>query len=445
MRINSLGFKIFIFFTLMIIIFSVFVGITYIYSLRSLFTEETYKTIEESQKLLNIETNGILEMWRNGGGNPGVQQLRTVQHFVITKGNSRPNSERFQNEIKAENFDLIKKEAMQQKEDEKRYELKINNSRIFYIIKKALFNGNEIYLVSYMWESYKENIETELLKRLIFIDIISISIAVFFSMILSRYLIKPLDNLKKDISRIAVHDWKDSVNVERKDEIGDLAKEIEEMRKTLIRSDMTQQESLQYISHELKTPVMVIRSYIQSIEDGIFPENTLENSLKIIDKEAFTLEKRIQDLLYFSKIDYMSKHEIKRAEVNIKNILDENIERFKTINDSLLWKTEISDCKINGDPEQLKIAFENIFENQTRYAVKSIEVKMEENGIIYIKNDGEKINSEFMSELFSPFKKGNRGKNGIGLAIVKRIIEIHGGKIKIYNDKNGVTYKIEMK
>ena len=98
------------------------------------------------------------------------------------------------------------------------------------------------------------------------------------------------------------------------------------------------------------------------------------------------------------------------------------------------YGTEISDCKINGDPEQLKIAFENIFENQTRYAVKSIEVTMEKNGIIYIKNDGEKINPEFMSELFSPFKKGNRGKNGIGLAIVKRIIEIHGGKIKIYND-----------
>ncbi|MCG6197942.1 sensor histidine kinase, partial [Anoxybacillus sp. LAT_38] len=75
------------------------------------------------------------------------------------------------------------------------------------------------------------------------------------------------------------------------DEIGRLARSIERMRERLVRQDEAQQAFLQDVSHELKTPVMVIRSYAQSILDGIYPRGDLQGSVQVIDSEAERLEK----------------------------------------------------------------------------------------------------------------------------------------------------------
>lgn len=80
--------------------------------------------------------------------------------------------------------------------------------------------------------------------------------------------------------------------MDRKDEIGKLGHTIEEMRQKLVQKDETERTLLQNISHDLKTPVMVIRGYTQSIKDGIFPKGDLENTVDVIECEALKLEKK---------------------------------------------------------------------------------------------------------------------------------------------------------
>ena len=92
------------------------------------------------------------------------------------------------------------------------------------------------------------------------------------------------------------------IEVDREDEIGKLGKSIEQLRNQLIYQDEMQQSFLQNISHELKTPVMVIRSYSQAIRDGIYPKGDLDCSVKVIDEEAERLEKRIKNLLYITNL-----------------------------------------------------------------------------------------------------------------------------------------------
>lgn len=80
--------------------------------------------------------------------------------------------------------------------------------------------------------------------------------------------------------------------MDRKDEIGKLGHTIEEMRQKLVQKDETERTLLQNISHDLKTPVMVIRGYTQSIKDGFFLKETFENTVDVIECEALKLEKK---------------------------------------------------------------------------------------------------------------------------------------------------------
>lgn len=91
------------------------------------------------------------------------------------------------------------------------------------------------------------------------------------SLWLSRYLTRPLVEMETNIARLAEREWHRPFVLDRKDEIGKLARSFENMRIRLVKQDEAQQSFLQNISHELKTPVMVIRSYAQSILDGIYP------------------------------------------------------------------------------------------------------------------------------------------------------------------------------
>lgn len=191
---------------------------------------------------------------------------------------------------------------------------------------------------------------------------------------------------------------------------------------------------------------MVIRGYTQSIKDGIFPKGDLENTVDVIEGEALKLEKKIKDLLYLTKLDYLAKQKVQHDMFSIVEVTEEVIERLKWARKELLWEIDVEeDILMPGDPEQWNKLLENILENQIRYAETKIEISMKQddrNIVITIKNDGPHIEDEMLSSLYEPFNKGKKGEFGIGLSIVKRILTLHKASISIENDKTGVTYRI---
>ncbi|BBE30854.1 sensor histidine kinase CssS [Tepiditoga spiralis] len=440
MKKNNLSFQIWITFISIILVITIISSFLYIYTLKNYFKEEAFKTIENAQKF--VLTKDINDM-KNNLNNPELSQtlqdIRIVQHGIYIKDKNELRIKMMERPTVDKNIlDKIKKIAFEQKESIKKYIITFENEDLFVVIRKI---NKNIYLTSFMWNTYKKEIENNLLLKVIIIIIGSFLGSIFFSIRFSKKLTLPLVKLKDSVNKISRYDWNEEVKVVRNDEIGELAITIEKMRKELIKKDKSQQESLQFISHELKTPVMIIRSYLQSIEDGIFPEGNLISSLKTIDEQTLRLERRIKDLLYFSKLDYLSKHENKKTTINIKNIIFDVI---KSLNKpgGINFDLDLHDYFIEGNENQIKIVFENILDNQLRYANTKIKIKFIENKII-IFNDGEKIEEDTLKEIFKPFKKGKNGENGIGLSIVKRIIEIHGGTIEIINKEDGVEYEIK--
>ncbi|GMQ55691.1 secretion stress-responsive two-component system sensor histidine kinase CssS [Vallitalea sediminicola] len=417
--------------------------------LRDFFTDEVYNTIEATQMKYtnkNFNKQNYVKLLEE---TDLMNNIRNVTHIKY------PSNIMMQ-QLKLLNLDSnssddflteILDEFKNQESQTRRYEKNINGKKLFYVIYKFDNADEELFLLSFMWDTYRNNLVKTLFSRFIIIIIIGIIISLVASLRIAKYLTCPIEKLEIDVRKIAKRDWYNPIISKRKDEIGRLAYSIEDMRKELVKRDDAQQWMLQNISHELKTPVMVIRSYAQSVEDGIYPKGDLNSTMHVIDIEAERLQKRIKDLLYLTKLEYMAKHEKANEKINIKSLIKSVVERFEYANPKLTWDIDLDDdAIILGKKNQMTVVIENLLDNSMRYAKEKVSIILEKNEtniLIHLQNDGELMDDKVVSTLFNQFQKGNKGKFGLGLTIVKQIVEFHKGKVWAVNDEDGVSFYLE--
>ena len=422
-------------------------------TLRAFFTREMYRTIDSAQKLTFSQIEGDIyrdtidpDFFKDLG--TSLEDIRTVNHFMIYDENIILNDSLNINFLRK-----VKEETIDQKNTSSEYTADIDGEKIFYIISKGQIMDKEAFLISYMGDSYREDLVDTLFRRLFVVVFLVLLFSFIPATVLSRYISKPLVDLEKRVEKLSKNNWTEPVSLNRNDEIGKLGDSVEHLRSQLIRQDEAERNFLQHISHELKTPVMVIRSYASSIKDGIYPKGDLIASVDTIDAEAERLEKKIKNILYLNKLDYMSIHDIKSELFSLDSLVLETLERFSLYNTSnkclesdLKVDIDLEDIDINGDIEQWKIVIENLIDNSIRYAEKRIEIslKKHDNIIFRIYNDGPKIDDELMEKLFKKFNKGFKGNFGLGLAITNRIVTNHGSSIYARNEDNGVSFLIEI-
>jgi two-component system sensor histidine kinase CssS len=438
-----LAIQIWLIFALLIIVVTVALLLIIPFSLDRFFTNEIYANIENGQ---DIFQSG--EIWQFPRNVPPIvndeadQNIRTVRHLLFNNDkqifppNPLPRSV-------LENFI---KQAQSQEMDLQRYQEVIRGNRMFYVIRRISSPTGNFYLLSYMWDSYRQSLVRTLFRQLSLVMGIVFILSWIPAIILAQYLTKPLVILEKHVSQIAKQNWEEPVVIQREDEIGRLAKSIDVLRNRLIRQNEIQQNSLQNISHALKTPVMVIRSYAQSILDGIFPKGNLEASVLVIDQEAERLEKRNRDLLYLTKLDVLNTINQSQDQYRLDELIIDVMNRFQIRRKDIKWITDLEDISYSGDYEQWTVALENLLDNQVRYAHNtiSISLKAQLNSqiLIQIGNDGPPIEEKTMKTLFEKFHPGIKGEFGLGLSITARIIKLHGGAISAANQENGVTFSI---
>lgn len=422
-------------------------------TLRAFFTREMYRTIYSAQKLTFSQIEGDIyrdtidpDFFKDLGTT--LEDIRTVNHFMIYDENIILNDS-----LDIEFLRKVKEETINQVGVSSEYTADIDNEKIFYIISKGQIMDKEAFLISYMGDSYREDLVNTLFRRLFVVVFLVLLFSFIPATVLSRYISKPLVDLEKRVEKLSKNNWAEPVSLNRNDEIGKLGDSVEHLRSQLIRQDEAERNFLQHISHELKTPVMVIRSYASSIKDGIYPKGDLIASVDTIDAEAERLEKKIKNILYLNKLDYMSIHDIKSELFSLDGLVLETLERFSLYNTSnkclesdLKVDIDLENIDINGDIEQWKIVIENLIDNSIRYAEKRIEIslKKHDNIIFRTYNDGPKIDDELMEKLFKKFNKGFKGNFGLGLAITNRIVTNHGSSIYARNEDNGVSFLIEI-
>lgn len=150
-----------------------------------------------------------------------------------------------------------------------RYSKPYQGKELLYIVEKQKIQGNEIISYSYVVKDINKIILSQF-KYLYFAIILLIIFMLYPAKLVANKITNPLSKLKNSMQNIASRDWTKEVKVEGSEEIAQLSDSCEAMRIQLVEHDKNHQLFLQEISHELKTPIMIINSYIQAIRDGMF-------------------------------------------------------------------------------------------------------------------------------------------------------------------------------
>ncbi len=448
MKNKPLFLQIWIVFASITLFISIMLSVILPLTLRNFFTEEMYITIESAQKFMFsrydlFTLKDLLESQGLEGARQTLENIRTVRHFFIyEKGQIFiPSS------LSMEFVEEVVNQAKAQENVSQRYSGEVNGEKIFYVITKGTAFDEDVFLISYMWDSYRQDLVKTLFKRLALVMFIVSILSWIPAALLSKYLSNPLVALEKKVKKLANYEWNEPIDVDREDEIGRLGKSIEQLRNQLIYQAEMQKSFLQNISHELKTPVMVIRSFAQAIRDGIYPKNDLDSSVAVIDDEAERLEKRIRNLLYITKLDYLKTNERVYKNFYLDELIKEVIERFALNRTDIDWQLDLPPAEIKGDIEQWRVVIENLLDNQMRYAKNSILISLKDKAnsiLLKIWNDGPAIEDEVLKYLFSEYNAGKKGQFGLGLAIVQRIVNLHQAKIWTKNENVGVSFFVEI-
>lgn len=262
----------------------------------------------------------------------------------------------------------------------------------------------------------------------------------------------PLNKLRNATHKIAEGNLNFTMEVTGEDEISDLCRDFEEMRKRLLESteqkleyDQESKELISNISHDLKTPLTAIKGYVEGIMDGVAdtPEK-MDRYIRTIYNKTNDMDRLINELNFYSKIE-ANRIPYTFSKINVKNYFEDCVEEMGIELESkgfaFSYKNEVEDdVEVIADAEQIKRVINNIISNSVKYMDKSdpkIDIRVKDVGDfvqIEIEDNGRGIGTKELPNIFERFYRADAsrhsaGGSGIGLSIVKKIIEDHGGKI----------------
>ncbi|TKD68682.1 sensor histidine kinase [Pseudalkalibacillus hwajinpoensis] len=437
--------RIWLSFMILVLLVGVVIAVIYPLSIKGTLTEETYQIIEsEQQRYTFPDQDGPLPPQTDEDFIERRDAERSVGHTLITRLYSGPlQGDPIPDEVIIE----MRKNALNQEKDKSRYELTYNDqASLFYVISKVDVNGQEAYFISYMWDTYRDQMIDRLWWRLIIILLFALLLSLFPAAWIARYLRRPLTVLGERFEQIANRNWKEPFRWEGDEEFQKLSNQFELMRQNLMRYDKAQKTFIQHASHELKTPIMVIKSYAQSIKDGVMPDS-LDNTMTIILNESDRMDQRVKAMLTYIKLDSIDEPEGNFETFRFGVLAEEIRERFMYQREDVMFTISGEDIEITAIREQMLTAMDNLVQNALRYASSKIEltaIQRDHQVRVEVYNDGEQISFETVEKerLFEPFQKGDKGQFGIGLAIVKKIAERHEGSAEVTNLKDGVVFSI---
>ncbi len=259
----------------------------------------------------------------------------------------------------------------------------------------------------------------------------------------SSYIIKKIEKLKEKIDNIDKDDYDHNIDFTIDDEIKSLLLAMEDMRLSLKTQENYRTQMYQNISHDFKTPIAVIKSYIEASEDGIEDK---DKSIAVIKEQIDSLEKKVHSLLYLNKLDYLSDGKnVLNTKVDINAIILKEVEKFRFLNKNIEFIIDVPNkVDFTGNDEYWETILDNLFSNAMRYAKSVIKVTIKNNKLI-VYNDGDNIEEKLLAGIFSPFRKGVNGQFGLGLSIVQKTLSLINYNITIKNEKNGVSFIISKK
>ena len=336
----------------------------------------------------------------------------------------------------------------------------VSDGKLINIEKNKYF----VFKVSREIKNYKFNIytlrnvtnENKIYKRLeylvILFTIIGVVITIIVSKIMSRRILKPINNVIKTAKSISTDDLSKRIEIPKEeDELQDLTLIINEMLDRLETSFENQKKFVSDASHELRTPLAIIKGYAEIIRKrGTTDIDIFVESIDSIISETDNMRNLIQKLLFLAKGE-ITKINTKFVDIDANEMVHQIHSDTVVSTKTHKFHLEMGeDYKIKGDETLLQQAIRALIENAAKYSEPNTNIYIKSFikdgfGRISIRDEGVGISDEDAKRIFDRFYRVDlsrtkaTGGTGLGLAIVKRIVEIHNGKIEVDSKMNEGT------
>lgn len=295
---------------------------------------------------------------------------------------------------------------------------------------------------------------TEFIRMVIATALIAVLFTFIASLIVSYRMVRPLKKMTATTKKYAVGNFEERIrSVETYNELQEFVDAFNSMADSLAVTEESRSSFVANVSHELKTPMTIINGFVDGILDGTIGENDREKYLQIVSEETKRLSRLVIAMLNMSKIE-AGKLTLAPVDIHLHTMLCNTLIGFeKNINEkniNISGLDELEELTVNADDALINQVLYNLIDNAVKFTPENGTISFalfaeKKNAVITIRNSGKGIPKEECELVFDRFYKVDKSRGmdvksfGLGLHIVKSIIELHNGTITINSVENEYT------
>ncbi|MRR59315.1 MAG: HAMP domain-containing protein [Deltaproteobacteria bacterium] len=283
-------------------------------------------------------------------------------------------------------------------------------------------------------------------RYLIWTTLVALAIALLLNYLLTRRLLRPLFQMIAVTRQVADGNYAERVDVVSVDEVGQLADSFNHMADNLEKIEQLRKNMVADVAHELRTPLTNLRGYLEALSDEVIPPSA--ETFKMLEQESLRLVRLVEDLQQLARAD-AARSFLDCRELSLHMLLGQIVElyrpNFREKGIRVEWQLEPGNGMVTADGDKLLQAIRNLIDNAWKYtpangAVLISTVRTPDAVKTTIANSCEGIAEQDIPFLFERFFRADRSRSrdmggaGIGLAIVKELIEAHGGTVGAESD-----------
>lgn len=279
-------------------------------------------------------------------------------------------------------------------------------------------------------------------RYLLWAALAALVLALLLNYLMTKRVLRPLSQMTRISRELAAGNFANRVEIVSQDEVGQLGIAFNRMADSLERLEGLRKSMVSDIAHELRTPLTNLRGYFEGLSDAVIPVSP--ETFAMLEAEIMRLVHLVEDLQQLTKADAAQAF-LQRRELELAGLIDQLLPlfelRFQNRRVRVAVAIEPPDLRVRADLDKLLQVLRNLLENALSYTPEGGRVRIEASSrdgrvSIAVVNTGEGIAAEDLPFIFERFFRAERSRSreqggaGIGLAIVKQIVEAHGGEVE---------------
>ena len=287
--------------------------------------------------------------------------------------------------------------------------------------------------------------------------VVATLLALGLALLLARRIAKPIQEVSRAAKAVSGGQLSARVAVPERivqgDETTQLALSFNSMAQTLEQNELERRQLIADIAHELRTPLAVMQSRLEALEDGVFDLN-LSEVTKLQTQTKF-LARLVEDLRVLSLAE-TGRLSLEQRDLDLRHLVLEIATGFqaRAARENKQIKVQTEPATIHGDPDRVRQVLTNLLENALKYASSEVTLNLSANTTqakVTVSDDGDGLPTSDLERVFDRFYRADESRNrssggsGLGLSIVKAIVELHGGNVSARNlEPRGAQFTVAL-